>query len=91
MKVVVTRLELERCGSYDAFLELIAGKGIDLGRGYAFKAHVSSGDMEITQEDLKKARSSGQFGYCWSCKEVVELAGEHCSDCRTWITGCFRG
>jgi hypothetical protein len=86
MKVTVTRLEVERCGGYLTFLEVLKGKGIDVSRPYSIRGNVVAGDFEVTQGDERKDRSgSGEFGYCWGCKEVVELAGEHCSECETWL------
>ena len=85
MKVTITRHEVERCGEYVDFLSLLAVAGIDVRKPYAIRGHAVHGDFEVTQGDEKRDRGSSEFGYCFGCKGVVELAGEHCSDCGTFL------
>ena len=87
MKVVVNRCEFLACENIGAVRKMLADKGVDTAKPYAIRGNAQGGYFVVTQGDAKVARpASFRFGYCYSCKDVTEMAGEHCSVCE-----CFTG
>ena len=89
MKVTVTREEVLGCKDFSEVLDLLATRGINPARPLTVKGNYQGGDFIVTQGDEKKDRNIGSavFGYCYSCKDVTEVAGEHCSECECFIGG----
>ena len=89
MKVTVTREEVLGCEDFSEVIDLLATRGINPAMPLTIKGNYQGGHFIVTQEDVKKERDRGSdvFNYCYSCKDVTEMAGEHCSVCESFIGG----
>lgn len=83
MKVFIDISKIENVGELPDELKKI---GIDPSRPFNLQTDKKNKRIIVRQNDLKKEREiSDKWGYCWSCKEVTELAGETCSECGAYV------